>query len=583
MKFALSTPRFIACGVTHLSNLRGQHRELFDTVGFLLAFSFLNVMLNLRQPAPDPSAWYLLPSLDVVAIFGLFAALGLSRGLVRGRWASFLRSPGAWWLSRVSLASLGAAFVFFRIFRVGDGVTQTYQSRHVNIFVDSTMAPELVRLLHSTVPWYTFVMLMIVGAVLLPTLSWLSYRALLTAARYLSQWRHVLLFSSIVIAFGLASLFEYEREFPERYQGAFAASLWPTVRRDFDKFLAAREIRRSRNQRVTAARERLEESSGDLSKLRGANVLLFIIESYGVTLLKHEAYTQRMFEFYEQAEAELEDAGFAFASHVFDSPTTGGYSWLAHATLTTGMRIENQGEYKYVFQLQPKTLVHYFNEAGYRSVTAEPATKRPHKGPNFYGFQSKYFWQELAYVGPTYSWAPMPDQYVIDAIERRVISRSKEPLFVKYSLVSSHWPWNIQPPIIHNWDKIGTGAIYHDQTPLIYPTSWTDLSQARWPFQRSILYDLEVITTYLQKFVRDDTLVIVMGDHQPTPKVTDAPDDYGVPLHVISRRPEFVEKFIERGYQAGLLADPDADPKQMESFAGDFLKDFSSPKRETSR
>src|SRR5690606_22992151 len=153
------------------------------------------------------------------------------------------------------------------------------------------------------------------------------------------------------------------------------------------------------------------------------------------------------------------------------------------------------------------------------------------------------------------------------------------PQFIKYSLVSSHWPWNIQPPMIHNWDQIGTGSIYNKRKALTYPTSWTDLSKARWPFQRSILYDLAVITTYLQKFVHDDTFVIVMGDHQPTPKVTDAPDDYGVPLHVISRRSEFVEKFLDRGFEAGLLPDPDAVPKQMETFAGDFLEDFSSPKR----
>jgi hypothetical protein len=409
---------------------------------------------------------------------------------------------------------------------------------------------------------------------------WVTYRALLAATRYLVDGRHQIVFVSIVAIFALASAFDYEREYPERYQGAFAASLGRTLRTDYDDYLAARKLQKRRSHRIVAARARLGESTGDLARLERANVLLFVVESYGVSLVKNERYTERMLRFYDGAEHRLEASGYYFASHVFDSPISGGFSWLAHGTMLSGVRIKNQGEYKYVFRRRPKTLVHYFNGAGYRTVTAEPATKRPYKGPHIYGFRSQYLYPQLHYQGPAFSWAPMPDQYVIDAVHRRAIDRRRTPLFVKFSLVSSHVPWNLQPPIIHNWDHIKSGEIYNKRHPLQYPTTWADLSKAHWPYQRSILYVLEVITTYMERYVDDNTLAIIVGDHQPTPKVTDAPDDFGVLLHVISRNPDFIEKFLDRGYVASLLADIDEPPIPLETFPGDFLEDFSTPKSE---
>src|SRR5690606_41299830 len=97
------------------------------------------LMLNVRQPAPDPAGWYMLPSVDVVALFGLLSIFAGLRWVAGERWAVVWNSRALERSAKAVLVLSGAAFVFFRAFRVGDGVTQTFQSRHVNVFVDTTM------------------------------------------------------------------------------------------------------------------------------------------------------------------------------------------------------------------------------------------------------------------------------------------------------------------------------------------------------------------------------------------------------------------------------------------------------------
>src|SRR5690606_29898864 len=130
---------------------------------------------------------------------------------------------------------------------------------------------------------------------------------------------------------------------------------------------------------------------------------------------------------------------------------------------------------------QPKTLVDAFNGAGYRTVSAEPGTTRAMPPPELYDFDQRYYAPHFGYRGPEFSWAPMPDQYVLDRVHR-ALRGHRGSLFVKYAFVSSHAPWDVQPRLIHDWSKIGNGAIYHQLEPLRFPTSWTDFSQAAWPY-----------------------------------------------------------------------------------------------------
>jgi hypothetical protein len=72
-------------------------------------------------------------------------------------------------------------------------------------------------------------------------------------------------------------------------------------------------------------------------------------------------------------------------------------------------------------------------------------------------------------------------------------------------------------------------------------------------------------------------LVIFVGDHQPHQQVT-GPDNltWSVPIHVVSRNPDFVAPFLRRGYIRGMIPDQPLPHVGMERFMEEFLSDFST-------
>src|SRR5262252_593359 len=117
------------------------------TMGFLLVWTALNVVFNLRYPALE--AWWapFLPSLDATLILATCAV-----------WAhAGRRVPAA------LTAAVGAVAVAVRVFRIADGITVRYFNRPLDLAADFGTAPELPRLLKSTLPRVT----VIAGAVAL--------------------------------------------------------------------------------------------------------------------------------------------------------------------------------------------------------------------------------------------------------------------------------------------------------------------------------------------------------------------------------------------------------------------------------
>jgi hypothetical protein len=171
----------------------------------------------------------------------------------------------------------------------------------------------------------------------------------------------------------------------------------------------------------------------------------------------------------------------------------------------------------------------------------------------------------------------MPDQFALDFVRRNHIEKLDRPLFLEYGMVSSHAPWNHQAPIIPDWDQIGDGSIYRTIEHVHYPTTWDDLAQAEGPYLRSIIYVLEVLLRYIHAYVQDDSLLILVGDHQPVGEITAHTQSRGSILHVISKNSEFTDKFVRRGYARGLRPKSLTPRLGMEDFLPAFVEDFSEP------
>jgi hypothetical protein len=203
-----------------------------------------------------------------------------------------------------------------------------------------------------------------------------------------------------------------------------------------------------------------------------------------------------------------------------------------------------------------------------------PGTLWPWSAGQFYKYRKKYYAPDFDYRGPKFGWAPMTDQYVLDFIYRTEIQNRAQPLFIEFVLISSHAPFNELPRYVPDWSAIGDGSIYHRQKPLKFPTTWPELENASEAYVTSIKYDFQVLVSFLEHLVAGDEMIIIMGDHQPNLKITGESQPWSVPVHVISRNPDFVRPFIKRGYTPGLIPSQDLPHTGIESIFWNLLEEF---------
>jgi hypothetical protein len=268
------------------------------------------------------------------------------------------------------------------------------------------------------------------------------------------------------------------------------------------------------------------------------------------------------------------------ASGLLDSSTFGGGSWLAHATLATGVRTKDGLVFGLLLQTQPppRTLAWFFQQAGYRTVLVQPGTTRPWPEGEVFGFDRKYYEFDLDYKGPAFGWATMPDQYVIDFIHRRELAAARAPLFVEYALVSSHAPWTEQPALVEDWSRLSDSRVFSEVTPVRFDVTWSNIEEGGDAYLRSVSYDLQVLQRYLARLGDRHALIIVMGDHQPPGGLTGDDESRAVPVHVLSRDPALVDAFIAQGFTAGMIPSGAGDVAGMETFLPAFLEHMSAPR-----
>ena len=537
------------------------------TLLFLGAWAVLDILLNARYPRHEPPLGYLRPSLDVTALWGLFALLGWRR-----------RPPPAW-LAPVAAGLVVAA----RILRFSDGVTIRYFNRPIELYLDLPMAPDVLWLLKSTVPLRYLLPGAALALAAVVVTFWVARWALRRGQSYLAASRHRSIWLGTLV---LLSLWPWPSALrgpdgDDLRWGPFGASVVPRLARETALALAAPERRRTQRAALLAlAASRRDQPTRGLERLHGADVFLFLIESYGATVIDQPAQRRQIALVYADLERALTGAGFVTASSLLESPTYAGRSWLAQETLATGVRVTDRVGDALVQEVRPRAMAGYFRDAGYDTLLVQPGTTLRAPMRWAYDFQRTDSAWDFDYRGPTFRWAWMPDQYVVNFVHQRELAAAASPRrrFIEYALVSSHAPWSEQPALIDDWSAIGDGELYQRLPPVRFPISWTNLDRGGAAYVRSLAYDLEVIGRYVTSALPPGALVIILGDHQPVADITGQSPSAAVPIHVISRDHGFVDRFLARGYTSGLSPRRSAQsPPGMETFLPTFLEAFSEP------
>lgn len=537
---------------------------LFPTrvLGFALSFVLLNLCVNATWFHLQLPIWSLfLPSFEIL---GWTLVLAFMQG--RGLRVSF---P-----IRLGLTVLLVSVVVLQLIDIG---VRHFMRLELDVNQVLHLAPEFVRLGFSTLPLWKFslVAVLVLGILAgLGLMIWKALRANERALAYPQLRRAFYKMTAVLGCIAALSALVSSPALAHRQFGVFAPPSFPKLVSAGRRWWHADEYVAQLRARVDQQRTQFESVPATFGRLRGRAVHLVFIESYGMSVFSRGEYQAELASDYERAADRLAQAGFQIRSAQLRSPTFGGQSWLAHGTLSTGLKLESHTDHTLVFAADPVTLGGLFSAAGYHTVGVWPGTTRNVTQHDRRGFREVIASFDMGYLGPKYGWAPMPDQYVLDFARRRLAKRTG-PRFVEYALVSSHMPFSPRPRYVEDWESLGDGgALYRSQEPVDYGVNLPDLSKASHAYLGCIGYDLRVLTQYIAEYGERDGLFIVLGDHQPLADVAGADATHDVPIHVISQEADLLAPFEARGYVPGWAPESGAPAAPMEGFLAAFLQDF---------
>jgi hypothetical protein len=170
----------------------------------------------------------------------------------------------------------------------------------------------------------------------------------------------------------------------------------------------------------------------------------------------------------------------------------------------------------------------------------------------------------------------MPDQYVLQALQRRELARRhRPPLFAEVDFTSSHAPWTRIPKLIP-WRDVGDGSIF-DRLPVETSTPaalFDDAHRARAAYGDSIAYTMRTIFSFVRRYGDDNLVLVILGDHQPATRITGQGVSHDVPISVVAHDPKVMDRIAGWGWQDGMRPSPRAPVWPMAAFRDRFLTAF---------
>jgi len=292
----------------------------------------------------------------------------------------------------------------------------------------------------------------------------------------------------------------------------------------------------------------------DLAHIRGADVFLVFIESYGAVSYERTDIAEGLSASRSRFQSDIQTAGFNVVSAYVDSPAFGGGSWLAHVSLLSGVDVRDEDMNVMVMGQKRDTFVTPFTRQGYRPVAIMPGLRQSWPEGAFYGFDEIYGAAQLDYQGPPFGWWIIPDQFALARLDALDAARtpSSQPLFVFFPTVSSHTPFGPTPPYQPDWRRMLTNDPYDAgalKKALALDPALLDLGPS---YVRALSYAYDSISGYLKRHLGRDSVYILVGDHQPPAAVSGVGASWHVPIHVLTTRSQVIASLLGAGFNRGM-------------------------------
>lgn len=316
----------------------------------------------------------------------------------------------------------------------------------------------------------------------------------------------------------------------------------------------------------------------NLARVAGADVLLMFLESYGATSYDRPAIANVVNPQREALQEAAAATGRRVVSAYVTSPTFGGASWLAHATLMSEHEVRDVGQYGLLLTQKRETLPTLFTRAGYRSIAWMPGLKNPWPEGGYYGFASIYGEREIGYRGPDFGWWRIPDQFALAKLDAAELDlEPRAPVFVFFPTINTHVPFRPTPPYQPDWTRLLSEDPFDAKAAaasVAEEPDWTNLAPA---YADSLAYTFEYLAGYLRARPGSDFVLLLVGDHQPAASVSGVGARWDVPVHVITTRNEVADALRQMGFVEGMRLAPAQQPiGAMVELTAMFLRAFDS-------
>ena len=496
-----------------------------------LALALLNAALTLGNIWPTP---FVRMSGDV----SLELAAGVLGLVYLRRWVTAHK--------RGVLRALSACWVLLMLGRYAAVTTQSLWGRDINLYWDMPHVPAVGAMLAFVAsPWVIGAVigaLVVVPLVLYAPIRWAFARVVDATGD--GQLRRTMVVLSLVVA-ALGAVQRLDERIPQ----------WPGVATPVT-LVWARQARQFAYEWSGAGMRELGPApvlASNLAHVRGADVFLIFVESYGAVSWDKPAFAFELAAARTRLAADISDTGRKVVSAYVESPTFGGESWLAHISLLSGTEVRDGAMHTRLMAQQRETMVAPFAKQGYRSVAIMPGIQSGWPEGKFYGFDTIYGALDLAYEGPPFGWWDVTDQFCLakmDALE--VAPAGRAPVFVVFPTISTHTPFTPVPPYQPEWARALSPDPYDAQSlqqAYGVPPDWLDLGPG---YVAALKYAYATFGGYLRFRADRDVVMILIGDHQPPALVSGEGAPWDVPVHVITNRQAVLDRLVQRGFTAGL-------------------------------
>lgn len=526
----------------------------------LVAATLVLFIVLIQPNHPQAMTWGALVVFPLELPFILFAMMALPQGCV----------------SLLVRALLTGALMIIVALKTADYISFSALSRGFNPVADPALIEAFVRLIAGT-----FGPLSAVGAIVLAVLAlvlvgWLVWWATGIWASFSLPPLWTGLCAAAAIFFCVIGIIQIGQA-----MGRWSAPIDPpgsafTARVGVERVVMVRStLAQLRIFRALAQRD-THAGAEELLDIIDRDVLVIFVESYGRTSLDTALYADLHRRTLSDYEDRLSSLGLSLQSGYLAAPTSGGQSWLSHATFANGLWINNQVRYAAALASGRQTLFHHAAANGFRTAAVMPQITLAWPESDSMGFETVLASDDLGYEGPPFNWVTMPDQFTLTAMDRLLRSNDDERhLLAQVALISSHAPW-VPVPHILDWNDIGDGRVFDEivASGVSPEIIWQDRDRVRAQYRLAVDYALRSVFEYAVLHAADPPLMIVMGDHQAAEFVArDGRPD--VPMHIIGPS-HLVERLTDVAPSPGLLPHDDAPVMSMDVMRDVILDAYST-------